>query len=471
MKNNSSKREEVSNNLIQNIKIFLNDNSVLLGEKRTEILLKYFGINNDIHTLKEIGSYYNNSRERIRQIKEDSLNDLLNIFLGEKNGKRKFICSLEFMKQMSDLRLLLFAHSVITQNRLYAKLNPGDKFKFSNRDKPYINLLLAVFGYEEFDLSDHFLYFDRRKLNKQSLSLLYKTLHKTLNKSIFPQDVSAILVEVKKEIGNYRLAYKEMEDILEQINEVESISENGKKYFQIRFEALTTIAAMGIRILNENKQPMHFKEVIKRINEKLKQLNSDRTVLYEGLISGFVKSSFTKANGKSGYWSLKEWNSDYQSICSLVEKALIETKKPLSLDEIYRHITTKHSGIKRKSMRTLIAVNKNKFLRLENSKQILKAWEEKYKNLLYTKKNYNDLEIMKQIVKIYKVNSAKSLHSTSLRQALEKVGISFPRTTYHTKILQYPILERAASFSREILLKDDYEIALSKINLKDKKTL
>jgi len=463
MKNNSSKREVVSNNLIQNIKRFLNDNSVLLGEKRTEILLKYFGINKDVHTLKEIGSYYNNSKERIRQIKEDSLNDLLNIFLGEKNEKGKFICSLEFLNQMSDLRILLLTHSVITQDRLYTKLNPSDRYKISNRDKPYINLLLAVFGYEEFDLSDHFLYFDRRKFNKQSLSLLFKTLHKILNKSIYPLDVSAILVEVKKEIGNYRLAYKDIENFLEQINEVESISENGKKYFQLRFDALSTIAAMGIRILNENKQPMHFKEVIKGINEKLKQLNSDRTILYESLIGEFVKSSFTKANAKSGYWTLKEWNSDYQSICSLVETALIETKKPLSLDEIYRHITTKRPGIKIKSMRSIMAVAKNKYLRLENRKYILKAWEEKYKNLLYTKKIYNDLEIMKQIVKIYKVNSARSLYTTSLKQALEKVGINFPRTTYNAKILKYPILERAASYSREILLKDDYEIALSKI--------
>lgn len=464
MKNNSSKREEVSNNLIQDIKRFLNDNRVLLGEKRTEILLKYFGINNEVHTLKEIGSYFNITRERIRQIKEDSLNDLLNIFLGEKNEKGKFICSLEFLKQMSDLRVFLLTHSVITQDRLYTKLNPGDTYKISNRDKPYINLLLAVFGYEEFVLSANYLYFDRRKFNKQSLSLLFKTLHKTLNKMIYPVDVSTILVEVKKEIGNYTAAYEDIENFLEQINEVESISENGIKYFKIRFEALTTIAAMGIRILNENKQPMHFKEVLRRINEKLKQLNTDRTILYESLICEFVKSSFTKANGKSGYWTLKEWNSDYQSICSLVETALIETKKPMSLDEIYRHITPKRSGIKIKSMRSIIAVNKNKFLRLEGNKYILKAWEEKYKNLLYTQKNYNDLEIMKQIVKIYKVNSAKSLHSTSLSRALVKVGISFPRTTYHTKILLYPILERSAPYSREILLKDDYEIALSKIS-------
>lgn len=124
-----------------------------------------------------------------------------------------------------------------------------------------------------------------------------------------------------------------------------------------------------------------------------------------------------------------------------------------------------------------MSINKNDFIKLNNKKFILKEWSHNYKNqmpkkFINVKKSYNDFDIMQHIIEIYKAHKINKLSSSIIREELEKIDMTFKDSTYRSKLSSYPILEKSGkNYSREIILKNDYETILSSRNFYKEKKL
>lgn len=462
-------------NLIENLKLFITEYEELFENKRDiDIIFKKYGIGNDVFTLEEIGIFYDLTRERVRQIKEAEIKKINNLFIGDFNLKLNCRCKKEFISQISYLLSFIDNKSIVSLNEINSFFKDTNNYEIKKNDLNYLTFLLSVFGFDDFTYLNNFLYYKSEKFSNETIKQFLNTIQKILEINIYPLDSFSIVVKVKKVLKNPSVVNNDITNALEQIIEFEKIIYDKQECYQLRLDFLSSAGDMGMRILKENNQSMHFNDLVRIINQKLLKYGSDKLITPESLKAQFILSQYTVASGKTGYWSLKEWESDSKTILSLIKESLISKNSPLSYNEILDYISNKRSEIKKESIRTIVSLNKNELIKLVNNKFILKDWSQKYKNLLpkdsFTKKkSYNDIEIMKNIVGIFNKNSTNKLNSVTLREELKKKGITFKDSTYNAKLSRYPILDRPHINSRDLILKDEYKSILSQYSLKKEK--
>jgi hypothetical protein len=465
-------------NIIKNLKLFINDYKKLCDpERNIEIIIKRYGLGKDVFTLQKIGTCYNLSRERARQIKDEEIIRIKKLFSGITISNPPCKCREEFVSSISDVLLLVCAHSTISFHRINISLNEKYGFQIKNEDINYLNFFMNVFGFDSHTYLNNYIYYNTQKFSLVTLKQLLKTIYKTLEINIYPLDAASIVVRVKKVLKrNKLLSDTDILNIIDQIIEFEKVIINGEINYQLRIDLLSSAGDMGIRILNENKQSMHYNDLVKVINQKLAHNNSSRLATPDSLKIQFMSSPDVIARGYTGYWSLIEWGEDSSTIISIIQAALSSSDSPLTYNEIFEYIALKRPDIKKGSIRAVIYQNKNKFLRLNDKRIILKKWSYKYNDQLFTSstalmKSYDDKQIMQQIAKIFEDNSTNCLSSMYIRKSLKKSGFLIKDSTFYKKISKYPILRRQYYNSKNIILKDNYKSLLRKISVKKEKML
>lgn len=463
--------------LIENIKLFLNDYEALCENKRDiDIVKKKFAIGNKIFTLKEIGILYGLSKERARQILAAEIREIKKMLNGELNLKHNCKCRPEFVEQFSKLSSFLGNRSIISYSSINSFFNENFNSQIKEVDKNYFRFLSNVLGYDKITYLNNLIYYKFEKFSVNTIKQLLNTTKRTLRNNILPLDTSSVAIRVKDKLKNPSIETSDVLNILEQIIEFEKIVDNGNEYYQLKFDIIYSVGDMGVRILHENKRSMHYKEIALLVNQKLQKIGSDKLIKAFSLKLQFAQLPLTIARGKTGYWSLKQWGYDSSTIFSLIKDALISCNSPMTSAEIFEYSVKKQKEVKRHSITSIALSNKNAFVRLVNKKYILRDWANRYKALIPTEpfpfqKRYDHSKIMGHIVEIFKSYSTNKINSGILRAELKNIGLTFPDSTYHQRILCYPILEKPFHFSREILLKEDHELILSSQIVTEEKTL
>lgn len=368
------------NSIIEILNEVITDYLNFQKEMDKGIITHYYGLNkNDIFTLEDLGSIYNKTSERIRQCKEDILNDLRLFLQGKESKVKRISCNSFLTEKYEHLRKFTIEKRVLTRELLEGLL--VDNFFYDKKTPETINLLIDLFSLHicgkvktrftnaEFILSD--------SLEEKDFIKSAEILLKVLKKESYPLNEMQLIVNCKKK--NKDLKNINVLKAGELLPEVEIIESNGSILYQVRFEFLSRASDRAFRVLLENGEPMYIDNIVSEINKRL--FHSSTEKIYDRHSLSLATDSRFISLGRTGNWSLKIWNSNSGKIDILIKKALLSLDKPSSYNEIFKEISKERNDLKFNSVCALIGRD---CLKVENDKWILTEWKQRYSALAFT---------------------------------------------------------------------------------------
>jgi hypothetical protein len=285
-----------------------------LNPKRKEILERRFGIKSqEGETLQSIGEDMGITRERVRQLINDSLN------LIREQKARELALPLNYLEE--------YFHDnggLKREERIYQEIAP-DKFK------GYVSFLLTISP--EFDrFNEDQNYYSFWSEGEDPVIYARKTIDSALRKLEKINEPTPLdeLIDLTGEDLDEKVFVSYIE-ISKQI----SSSPEG------RFGLMSwpEINPKGVRdrayiVLKHEGKPIHFTEITKRING----LNYDKKkVLAESVHNELIRSQLFVLVGR-GLYALKEWGYEPGTVKDVIIKILQESNKPMTKQEIAQEV-------------------------------------------------------------------------------------------------------------------------------------
>ncbi|MCD6270504.1 hypothetical protein J7J23_01850 [bacterium] len=287
-----------------------------LPERNREVILNRFGIGSNIKkTLQQIGNELGITRERVRQIENDSFSKIKE----QKNKeplKKTFFYFKDYFKKNGEIK-----REDIALNELG-----------SNKFQGHVRFLLA--------LGDYFYYFQKTERThpfwsiqkdifdevKKIINNIVKTIEK--RKSLLPEEHIAKLVR-----ENSSLLDNSFYSILEISKDIEKspLGQYGLVYWPE--VAPKTVRDFAYLIFKKENTPLHFKEISKLFEKKYKDIIGQKNLLYRTVHNELIKDARFVLVGR-GIYALKEWGYAPGTVKDVIIKVLRDSKKPLSKGEI-----------------------------------------------------------------------------------------------------------------------------------------
>ena len=427
--------QKLNNDYLEQFKRIVNDYLSLLIDKKErerDILIKRYGLfNNDQYNTVEIGLYYEVTNERIRQLILKHLNNFKILLKGETLDIPFCVVNSDSKKNIDLLIDFISGISVISFDNLVKSFKDNYNISSINQNQPYLNIILDVLEVVEssessIPFSSNKYYFVDPKIDK---SLFYETAkycYDFLRDSVTPIKEFDLIISLRKQ---YRRVSKEyIQLVLSQISEIEKTT---KGHYQIRFDCLKSGADQGERVLFEKERSMNLDEIVSEINHRLFNLGENKTITRKSLGSIIRHNKNIKPKGKTGYYSLVNWEENSETIYDVIYKSFLHHQKPLTYREIINYVKAIRPNLKDNSIRT---VTNDRFLPIKGKKYIIPSWEHKYKELIISKrKKVKEVSIREQIRQMLLQEPEKKLNQKEFSgKAREKLKIGF--STFHASI-------------------------------------
>jgi len=202
--------------------------------------------------------------------------------------------------------------------------------------------------------------------------------------------------------------------------------------YQIRFDRLKSGGDQAERVLYEKGRSMNLDEIVSEINHRLFNLGESKTINRKSLSSVIRHNKNIVPKGKTGYYSLVDWDENSETIYDVIYKSFLHHQKPLTNGEIIKYVKAIRPNLKDSSIRT---VTNDKFLPIKDRKYIIPSWEHKYKDLvvLKDKKKRKGVSIKERIRQMLLKEPQMKLNQLEFsRKTREKLGIGL--STFHASI-------------------------------------
>ena len=325
-----------------------------LGERSRDIIEKRFGLKKGLerHTLESIGRKYGVTRERVRQIENAAKKVIVETKEYKKEAKKlvdllkkemdKFggvISEKEFLSYLTDDRDL--------QDHLHFLLHIGEPF-FVDKKKDYEDKVWYSDpkSYEAFEHSLEKLYKDLENdkllTEKEIIEKFTNKLSefKGVNKKLLENDTVKRLLKISKKIASNDLG---------QWGPANSRNINTKG-----------VRDYAYLILNQEKKPMHFKELAKEISEKFNKKVNVATIHNE-----LIKDDRFILVGR-GLYALDEWGKySAGTVLEVITDLLKKSKKALTKQEIIKAVMEKKEV---KEQTIIINLSNSAFTRTKDGK-------------------------------------------------------------------------------------------------------
>lgn len=398
-------------------------------ERDRDVLYKRFGLRGSkTYTLEDIGTFYDITRERIRQIEAKSIKELNTLFLGESNSKTWRLCIKTINSYKSIKTLLGDFEWLVRKDDINKMLSShfGDVL-----DDSYLNLFMEVVGYTKlpnslpgFRGSICESWCNSERYNKKEIESVFIALDHIYS-SAKPVTIFDLIISAKKHSKSKKSISNN--SIMVALSATTDIELEGETV-SVKFSRLRSASDKAYRILEFRKKPMHFSKISQEIN----LLEGTKGVIKEtNLKNQLVADNRFIPIGKSGEWGLSEWkNVNNITIVQAIEKTLHESGKPLFFSEIKERVALLRPDASERSLRTYLN-DQPLFSRVDKSQFALSIWrmdevKKKPKKASISVREFNDaiVKAMKEqnpidypvLIKIIK--SSTGLSEISVRQRL-----------------------------------------------------
>lgn len=321
----------MNNNIYKNIKSILQK----LKPKYADIISSRFGIDKNRQTLEAIGKKYGITRERVRQIEEKALSILKN-----ESIKRVLISDFDLVKNFLEQEGKVLPEYYLIKNYIEDNKNGGA-----------LILLLS--------LGDYFYKHSGNKSIHPHWHIDEKSQLKAINEILFLEKE----LEIKKKL----FIEKEILKFLSHPNFL-LLSKNILKspLGKYGLSHWSEVSPRGMKdkaylVLKKYKNPMHFRDITKNINN----LYFGRKALEQTVHNELIKDSRFVLVGR-GIYALNSWGYEPGNVKNVITKILKDAKKPLSKDEIISKVLKNRLV---KSSTILLNLNNNPdFVKMKNGK-------------------------------------------------------------------------------------------------------
>lgn len=460
-----------NDNLLESFKTMVKDFCSLNKENYRDILYRRFGLEGKKPlSLDEIGILHNITRERVRQLEAKNINYLKTLINGDFIKKPFCRLNKELTDKILELKNKLLEYGVIDKNQLFSLLKNDYNILENDSNKGYITLILELFRekayYEiEYPFNDQKFFIIDQEIDDKSFLLVCKNIVSILKENDEPIDQDDLYISViKKSRSLKNISKKYISIACNFINDIEKISLNEKVLYRIKFHKLNSFPDYAYRILKEKNQKMHFNEIWSEISHELSHAEINNVGSIETLKNGLGAEKRFKNIGKTGFWSLTEWNFNTLLIIDLIITELRKINEASTYQTIFEKINLIRPDVSKSSMIATITNNKESFRKIDNKKIILKEWSFKYENSekFETKRNkIDETHLNKALIEIFNESSEQKIKSGELKNRLDKKGINLKLPTFYSKINKCRILDKDNEF---------YSLKKENIDISEKKS-
>lgn len=380
--------------------LYLLHNSGDNYERNKDILTKRFGLDDEsICTLDDIGTYYELTRERIRQIEASSVRRLGKLLRGEyPAGGPKLNNKLidEYSTIKNNLRDLGF---LVTNTEIDSITSAVSGYHIKSG---YFELFMETSGYARipstltgFRGSLSPCWCDLQQQKRNDVYHLITCLDFIFDQ-VDPISLFDITVTVKK---TYRgeLNNDAIYTVLKVCDDIE-VTKNSAS---VKFNRLRGTTDKAYRILSTSRSPMHYTDICREINMRSSEESRKKALTRENLRNQMVTDKKFVPIGRSGRWGLSSWgNLNHMTIVEAMEETLHKAGKPLTYKQIRAGIQRLRPDASEHSIHVYLGDTK-KFSRVDNTYYALEAWQIKSVMTLKAPKHVMDDDFFASVDKAF----------------------------------------------------------------------
>ena len=292
---------------------FLNQALDVLPSRKREIVERRFGISTGkMETLQSIGNDFGITRERVRQIINDSLNHIRETKMNELVAPLQYLS--DYLKQRGHLKrediLLQETGGDKFQNYVYFFLNLGEDFQRYKEDEDLYTVWTI----------------------KEEAVFQAKTIIKTIVRHLDKKRQTLPLEEVKKTI-DIKIHTQALYSYIEASKHIEQSPEG--LFGLVHWPEINprSIRDKAYVVLKKKGEPMHFREIALEIN---KIFDSGKSVAPESVHNELIRSPHFVLIGR-GIYALTEWGYQPGTVKDVIVK-ILEKEQPLSREEIVQKV-------------------------------------------------------------------------------------------------------------------------------------
>ncbi|MDQ1636896.1 MAG: hypothetical protein QOF62_235 [Pyrinomonadaceae bacterium] len=381
--------------------------------KRWRTIERRFGLQGTRRmTLDEIGTAFNISRERIRQIEATAMAELREVLVENRYIGRGYHVHPDVLEMTKSLFEVIAANSqgFVLEGQLMHKAESVFGGNVSVKHYSTLFLLFHIFGLSHVETQQAMSIWEygdtrQRKLLAKALNLLEELLTKT---HTGPLDEFDILV-----LMNSRLSKVQKLDTLKLHKFLElcaAIERREDGLYQGRFEFLTR-GAQAERVLTEAGKPLHVDDIAREINNRLASRGMKKIQVLNIANIMSADGRFV-AVGSSGQRGLKSWTDlETGSILELMERCLISLNRPATEVEIANYVA-KRRPVSKQSIKMYLA-SKEIFKKADRQRWGLASWAETQDALTWSME-----QVAEFVANLFKERNARELEFRIVRKAL-----------------------------------------------------
>lgn len=342
---------------LQNLKKTINDLLVLLSEKEKAVIQQRFNLfGSGKKTLEEIGMQFSVTRERVRQIESNAL---------AKIRRNVFNTDMQYIHQHIS-RLLKKNNGLARKDLIIKEIkNVMKGYGIENIDTYSINLALELHSMIDVvgnTISFH-PYLKRKEIKGSDLKSVSATLIKELKKAGDTRDIKEIHDDLKTNLEELDFDLTKIKALIKIDKRLKLVKKNQIGLTEWRHINPRTLGDKTLYILRNEKKPMHFSAIVKKISEaKFDQ----RKVNPQAVHNELIRNSNFVLIGR-GIYALSEWGYQKGTVAEVVVRALREEGE-MSQDEIVKYV------LDRRQVRKITII-----LALKNSEKIERIGRKQYR--------------------------------------------------------------------------------------------
>lgn len=364
-------------------------------------------------TLAELGIAFGRTRERVRQLEEQALDELRDVLINDEyTGKAyhvhpQVIATVRLLAQIAANE----AERATRESELFKRIQ--ERFEIDPElVKPSLFLVLKLSGINK-------IVFD--KDNLEPLWGIFESaeerrIRRGVEKldTLLTQEVASpigdidILVHLNKGVQqNRRFKFEELGWLIGLCSTVEEYSEG---FYWGKFANLVGRLNQVERILIERGEPVHIDEITREINHRLVKYGK-RAVDSRNLVNQMSADNKVVPIGRSGEWGLSSWSLNTETILDLMKQCLIVHNEPATIDEIYAYVSERRPVSKTSIESYLTFVDE--FARVGRSKWSLATWSE-----VKDANAWDAKQVASFVERIFKKNNSRRIEYSIIKQAL-----------------------------------------------------